>query len=300
MTAVTWRMIEAFRAVMLSGSVTGGAQLLHISQPSVSRLIHDLEEGTGLRLFERKGTRIQATDDGKALMDEVALSFAGLDRVTQAAARIRDRRRARLRVACMPVFAYCVLGEAVSRLMQRDPGLFVEVHVLASASAHELLHANRVDLAFALISENSGAGVPLRRYGGECACVLPQAHVLASGRRLKPADLRGQAFVALAPSSLTRMQVDAAFGRAGVQRSIVGETTQSLIACDWVRAGGCVSVVDPFAAEQHRSRGGAVRGFSPAIHFEVGCYSRKDAEASAPVRTLLQVLAAMPAAKPLA
>ncbi|NCV29760.1 MAG: LysR family transcriptional regulator, partial [Rhodobacteraceae bacterium] len=38
------RQLEAFRATMRSGSITGAATLLHISQPSVSRLISDLEE----------------------------------------------------------------------------------------------------------------------------------------------------------------------------------------------------------------------------------------------------------------
>lgn len=290
-------MIEAFRAVMLSGSVTGGAQLLHISQPSVSRLIRDLEESTGLRLFERRGTRILPSDDGKALMAEVVLSFAGLDRVTQAAARIRDRRRGRLRIASMPVFAYCVLGEAVSRLMRRAHGLFIEVQIHTSSTARELLQANQVDLAFALTTSEAAAAPPLRRYGGDCVCVLPQGHSLAAKRLIKPADLGDAAFVSLAPNSLTRMRVDAAFERAGVARDPVGETVHSVMACDWVRAGGCVSVVDPFAAEQHSQRGGITKGFLPAIRFEVGCYARKDAAASEPVRELLRVLDALPQAK---
>nr|WP_201448965.1 LysR family transcriptional regulator [Sinorhizobium medicae] len=45
--------VEAFRAVMLSGSTTAAAEILHTSQPNISRSISQLEKETGLRLFER-------------------------------------------------------------------------------------------------------------------------------------------------------------------------------------------------------------------------------------------------------
>jgi len=42
-TVMNQRQLEAFRATMRSGSITAAAKLMHISQPSVSRLISDLE-----------------------------------------------------------------------------------------------------------------------------------------------------------------------------------------------------------------------------------------------------------------
>ena len=47
------RQVEAFRAVIISGSMSTAADILGITQPAVSRLIRDLEYETRLDLFER-------------------------------------------------------------------------------------------------------------------------------------------------------------------------------------------------------------------------------------------------------
>ena len=55
------RQVEAFRAVMMSGGITAAATMLNISQPSVSRLIADMERAVGFRLFDRRGARVHPT-----------------------------------------------------------------------------------------------------------------------------------------------------------------------------------------------------------------------------------------------
>jgi DNA-binding transcriptional LysR family regulator len=55
------RQLEAFRATMRRGSITGAASLLHISQPSASRLTAALEVSPGVKLFSRTGHRLVST-----------------------------------------------------------------------------------------------------------------------------------------------------------------------------------------------------------------------------------------------
>src|SRR5258708_23285223 len=55
------RQVEAFRAVMTTGSVTSAATMMHVTQPAVSRLIRDLEFTLKLALFERRGHPLRPT-----------------------------------------------------------------------------------------------------------------------------------------------------------------------------------------------------------------------------------------------
>lgn len=61
------RSLEAFRAVIECGTVSGAAENLHVSQPAGSRLIKDLEDRTGLQLFTRFGGKIVPTPEARAL-----------------------------------------------------------------------------------------------------------------------------------------------------------------------------------------------------------------------------------------
>ena len=59
--------LAVFRAVVKTGSVSGAARVLHISQPAVTKTLHMLEESIGLRLFERIKGRLLITNEAQAL-----------------------------------------------------------------------------------------------------------------------------------------------------------------------------------------------------------------------------------------
>ena len=94
MANVTHRHIEIFHAVMTSGNLTAAAELLHTSQPTVSRELARFEKVIGLRLFERVRGRLHPTVQGLRLFEEVQRSRYGLDRIISAAEGLRQFRRA--------------------------------------------------------------------------------------------------------------------------------------------------------------------------------------------------------------
>jgi DNA-binding transcriptional LysR family regulator len=65
------RHIEAFRAVMLTGTVMAAASLMNLTQPAVSRTIALLEIQLGFKLFERRGRRLFPTTEAQTLYREV-------------------------------------------------------------------------------------------------------------------------------------------------------------------------------------------------------------------------------------
>ncbi|WPH24031.1 LysR family transcriptional regulator [Variovorax paradoxus] len=77
---VTPRMIEAFRAAMLHGGISAGADALGIPQPSMSRTIADLQKAVGFPIFHKSGRTLKPTDEAIVLMRKVQQSFIGLDR----------------------------------------------------------------------------------------------------------------------------------------------------------------------------------------------------------------------------
>ncbi|MCP4433148.1 MAG: LysR family transcriptional regulator, partial [Gammaproteobacteria bacterium] len=72
------RQLEAFRAVMITRSITRASELLFVSQPAVTRLINDLESSVAFPLFQRIKKRLHPTPEAHAFYEEVERSFAGL------------------------------------------------------------------------------------------------------------------------------------------------------------------------------------------------------------------------------
>ncbi len=66
------RHIEVFQAIRQAGSVSGAAQLLHVSQPAVSKVLQHAEQQLGFPLFLRVRGKLLATPEALELEREVA------------------------------------------------------------------------------------------------------------------------------------------------------------------------------------------------------------------------------------
>ena len=65
------KQIEAFHAVMLTGSVSGAARLLHVTQPAITQTLQHAELQLGYALFTREGRRLTPTHEARQLFPEV-------------------------------------------------------------------------------------------------------------------------------------------------------------------------------------------------------------------------------------
>ena len=95
------RQLEAFAAVMSTGSVTAAGRLLGRSQPAISRLLQELEAEIGYALFSRSGPRVTPTEQGFLLYEDVERALAGMRQIRERAGEIArpgpaplDRRHA--------------------------------------------------------------------------------------------------------------------------------------------------------------------------------------------------------------
>ena len=76
---MNFAQLKAFQAVANNGSVTRAAQLLHVSQPAVSKHLKKLEEDYGIKLFERNAGAAELTDAGSFLLRHANAIFVHLD-----------------------------------------------------------------------------------------------------------------------------------------------------------------------------------------------------------------------------
>lgn len=143
------RLIEVFRAVVETGSATLAGERLRMTQPSVTRAVAQLEERTGLDLFERGRFGMRLTAVGELFAEEVRASFTGLDRLTAAASALRRGLRGRIVIAALPIHAQGLVAELVGDMMRDAPDLSVRIEELSLETAVRRLTLGEVDIAIA-------------------------------------------------------------------------------------------------------------------------------------------------------
>ncbi|QEI09042.1 LysR family transcriptional regulator [Pigmentiphaga aceris] len=242
------RHVEAFRAVMISGSVVGAAKLLDVTQPGVSRTISLLEMRLGYELFERRGRRLVPTAEAEALYREVEQSYVGIERINQAALDIRFHRAGALRIATLPALGQWVVPRAIADFLDARPKVTVFVQTLNSRQIAELVATRQFDLGV--------VELPLSRAGTEVhplppsrmVAVMPIGHRLADRSILSLKDLADERMVLHSHHSYVRYQIDDAYSKLGIAPNVVVETPTSSIACALAAAGTGVTLVARWTA----------------------------------------------------
>jgi len=268
MRSFNLRQVEAFRAVVESGTVSAAAASLHVTQPAVSKLLSQFEEHAGLLLFERVRGRLVLTAQGMRLYEEVDRIFAGLHQFERAVDLVKREEQGQLIVGVLPALSGHFIQQATMRFLARHPKVFVSIKVRASAVLAEWLATRQIDVGLLNTSVDHPELElePLLRE--PLVVLLCASHPLAAKRSINLTDLKDEPFVAFDTSVDIRQQVDHLFMRAGLTPAYVLEATSAPTLCEFVAAGLGVTLIHPRMAGTVRGRA-VMRRFNPVMenHF---------------------------------
>lgn len=282
--------VEAFRAVMMSGSMTAAARDLHTSQPNVSRLVSQLEKSTGLQLFARVGGRLVPTDDGTAFFHEVQRVFVGMQSLAASANSIRHFGAGRLRIAGIPTLALGFLPRVIKRFKSRYPDVTFSIHTGSSPTVEQWTASQFCDLGIAMHGHDmSGCDAELL-YEVDGVCILPPGHKLAARKVIRPADLKEEEFITLTQETVTRRFLDKVFADAKIRPKATLDTPYGSIICSLVAQGLGVSIVNPLVARDFVHTGLAIRPFKPSVPFSSDILFPRHRPRSSLARTFVQTM----------
>ncbi len=238
------RQIEVFRAIMLSGSISGASKSLFVSQPAVSRLISYTEQRLGMLLFQRIKGRLYPTPEARKLFEEVGTLYQSVQRLNEMAENLAENRVGQLRIACSPNIGQSLMPRAMAIFCERHPEVHVTLHTLISSVMLPALLNQQIELGIAYmpVSHPSLHARPLHR--NRIVVVVPRQHRMARRTAINVDDLAGERLIGYGS--------DIPLGQ--LQQQIVGndparqvhriEVQQAHVACAMVQAGAGIALVD--------------------------------------------------------
>ena len=283
---ISLRQVEAFKAVIDTGSVTGAANLLHVSQPSLSRLLKTLEGSLGFSLFERRKGRLVATPEALLLYEEVQKYFRSLQTLAQTAVDIRSLSRGHLRLASFAALSIAVTPRAIKRFCHLNPAMRVSTTTGQSRQVVDLVAARFADLGIADPMAVSDSVRVEKRWQFPCVCVVPEGHPLAARERIGIEDLTGETLIGLGREFLSRYRQGAALYDSLAPYMHI-QVQQSIAACALVAENAGVAIVDPFTARQWQPMGLAIRPLTVDIPFEICVVASREIPLSIAARQFL-------------
>ena len=241
------RHLRYFVAVAETENVTRAATKLHVSQPALSRQIHDLEDEIGFALLERSAKSVRLTESGRTFLTGARAVLQQAEEAVAAARARAGGMSGEIQIGYAPSLTVQILPQALRVFQAEFPGVRVMLHDLSTEEMLSQLHAGKLQLA--LMVQPTKKTLRGLRFE-ELACyplqvAVAPTHPLAKSRSINLEKLAKERLIGYTQKDYPEYhdQVAALFQTAGTKPQIVQEHdgVTSLIAA--VESGRGVALV---------------------------------------------------------
>jgi DNA-binding transcriptional LysR family regulator len=209
------RHLMLIEALSHDPSLHGAASRMHMTQPNATRLLAELEEMLGARLYERSARGLLATPYGQAVTEQARLLLSNVDQIEHTMQSLLDGHTGLVRVGMMASIAPAMLAQALTG----TEGLLSGAQVRILEGAHDMLaerlRHGELDLVVGRVRPDTGLdGLDVHPLvQEEFAAVAGTGHPLARRRRLGFGEVLDQAWVLPPAAVMVRQGFDAVFLR---------------------------------------------------------------------------------------
>jgi DNA-binding transcriptional LysR family regulator len=215
-------LLRSLMAVAESGTITGAAERMNISQSALSRRLQQLETDLGAELLLRGRHGIELTELGRQTVERGRSIVTRYDELRLNISEHLELHRGMVRVGGGATVTSFLLPETIAELQSSHPGLHFYVKESGSREIAQDVAAGDLDLGVVTLP------VPTRELDtshlvvDDIVLVARADHELARGP-VQVRRLEGQPFVSFEPGSAIRQIIDSALRAAGVQVDVVME-----------------------------------------------------------------------------
>jgi len=284
------RHIEVFHAIYTTGSVTNAAEFLHVSQPSVSKVLAHCEQQLGFILFERVKGRLIATEEAVLLFAEVDKMYQQLRTVRHCAHNLKNKSSGKITIGFTPALGFEFIPQVVAHYQKLNPKIIINLQTMHHDEARQALIEHKIDFALMF------SPPPLPGVAQQVVC--RSQLVMMYPRKLLP-DAPSQ--VSLAQFAQHEMIGIDDSGPLGdllwhrlAESDLVFNTNITVktyfIAARLVAQHIGICVIDEFSARGNLNEKVAIATIEPALNFKLTALRREDKKISQIADDFLQLV----------
>ena len=230
-------------------SISRAAESLHVSQPSISMAIKELELEFNVRLIERRYKRFELTEDGITLRDMAENLVRHADHVAEKMLSLNLSKKP-VRLGSPPMVATIALPAIYGEIRTKYPDIMFLTDELGSNTCIKNLRENALDLAFVVHSKplpTEFCSEAITRTQIVWCCL--ENHPLAKSASVTMQDLRDEPLVLFQSGFSLWSHISQSFKTAGIDPCVIHTTAQFSTVHSFIKSGTATGFMFKFAAE---------------------------------------------------
>lgn len=248
------RTLRVFVEVVRQGGFSQAAEVVSLTQSSVSKAVRTLEDELGTPLLNRIGHKSELTAAGEIAFRHALVLLAERNDLIAEINDLRDMKGGTLRIGLPPVGCGVLFAQMFATYRSRYPRVNIELIEHGSKKLRECLEAGEVDLAALLIPIDETFAYQQVR-NEPLVAVLPGAHSLSRRKRINFSDLADSPFILFEEGFALNALIMAACDRRAIVPRVTARSGQIDFIADLVAAGLGVAFLPRMLAQKHKHAG---------------------------------------------
>jgi DNA-binding transcriptional LysR family regulator len=229
--------LEAVLAVAETGSFRAAAELLHLTQPSVSARVQHAEDVLGVKLFSRTTRKVTITEHGKRLCTRADYAISELRSILKEFKDEAQLKRGRVVLGATPTIAATVVPEVIKRFNRRWPGVEIVLRDDFFGRALERLSDGEVDFAVVPYQKADSRFHFEPLYRDELLLAAAVGHPLLKGQSISLSSVSKYPLLTMPQQSAMWGWVSEAFAAEGLEFKPAFQTQHMMSLIAMIKAG---------------------------------------------------------------
>ena len=238
-----FKQLQYFVMVVQQSSFSEAAKKLHLSQPSLSKAIKNLEAEVGFRLLERTTKRVQLTESGSVIYERALQILHETDILQQEIKEVKWTGSGTVQIGMIESVKNWL--PSILRAYQKDfPSMHVKlIEVLSRNDVERALRQYTVHACLTNQTIDAPDIVAIPLYEEKLTVVMHPAHRLADKETLTLADLEDETFIITSVGLQTRQDIFTAFAEENVRMNMCYEVERFETIVELVRENIGLSII---------------------------------------------------------
>lgn len=224
-------------------NITKAAETLHMTQPTLSKIVKAMEEELGVTLFDRSGKTVKLTDAGEAAVVQIQSVLQAFEGLHTALGDVVQLKKGMIRIGLPPVIGSVFFPRILAGFRAKHPHIEFDLVEEGANKVESLLLEGSLDMGVVVSPVDPDRFDALPFLSQQLTLVIHESHPLAARPSVRLEELRDEPFVLFPRGFAVRRHVMRACRDLGFEPAIVYESSQWDLLAEMVAARVGVSII---------------------------------------------------------
>ncbi|WP_337101464.1 LysR family transcriptional regulator [Paenibacillus sp. YIM B09110] len=271
------RQLSYFLEVAAHGSFSKASQAIHLSQPTISKMVKNLESELGVELFNRSTRKVMLTEAGKVVQLHAQAVINATENLQAAVADLTQLKAGSFTLGLPPIIGASFFPRVITEFRKRHQGVTIQLVEEGGKRIEQLLLENSIDLGVVVLPVDATQFEIVPIVNRHLKLIVPIGHPLSLRNKVRLFELREESFILFRQEFNLHDRVKDACIREGFEPQVAYESSQWDFIYELICANQGISLLPETICDKFDPRMVCViSDIEPNIHWDLGIIWKKD------------------------